>query len=84
MRDFGLVIWREHTGEWMVHIPIFGDLHTFGPTREAAIDNARTVIAGHIAQWGEEADREGRPEVLTITITDEDVASARQALDEST
>lgn len=71
-------VWLEFDrddGVWVTHVPALGDLSTFGPTREIAIERTREAIRGYIVA----ARREGlelpshdltpiETEVLTVAV----------------
>jgi predicted RNase H-like HicB family nuclease len=48
MMRYKVVISRDEEGNWLASVPALPGCHTWGESRETALDNAREAIEGYL------------------------------------
>jgi predicted RNase H-like HicB family nuclease len=70
--QYSVIITKDDEGNWLISVPAFPGCHTWGETREEALNNAREAIEGCIESLlasGDSLPTEARPpEVALVKI----------------
>lgn len=54
---YKVVVSRDEEGSWLASVPALPGCHTWGETREAALENAREAIEGYIESLNAAGER---------------------------